>query len=71
MNNQEGSYAMEDKLIPITQVMDRVGLKRTSIYRKLDKGEFPKPISLGRKAVRWSNNAISAWIDNQVNQPSM
>jgi prophage regulatory protein len=52
----------EDKLIPIDKVIERVGLGRTFIYNKMEKGEFPKPQKLSRKAVRWSNNAVSEYI---------
>lgn len=52
----------EDKLIPINKVIERVGIGRTCIYSKIKKKEFPQPEKLSRKAVRWSNNAISDYI---------
>lgn len=61
--DNEGSM-QEDKLIPISVVMERVGIRRTWIYRKIKNNEFPKPEKLSRKAARWSNNAISEYIAN-------
>lgn len=61
---QKGEFMTEDKLIPIDKVMERAGIRTTSIYDKIKAGEFPKPIKLSKKAVRWSNNAISEWVGN-------
>lgn len=59
----------EDKLIPIDEVEQRSGLERSTIYRKIKRKEFPDGVKLSKKAVRWSNNAISNWIAQQVGQP--
>lgn len=53
---------IEDKLITIDKVMERIGAGRNFIYKKLKINEFPKPQKLSRKAVRWSNNEISEYI---------
>jgi prophage regulatory protein len=52
----------EDRFLRIEEVMKRVGIKRTAIYGMVALGTFPKPIKLSKKAARWSNNEISAWI---------
>lgn len=41
------------------------GLSRSSIYDMMDKGEFPRPIRIGKRAVAWSENAISEWLSNR------
>ena len=71
-NSKEGNLIEqpEDKLITIKVVMDRSGLKETSIYKKMKTGEFPKSVKIGPKAIRWSNNAISEWVNRQLNQTS-
>jgi prophage regulatory protein len=50
------------------QVRTRVGLSRSTIYLKIVNGEFPKPISLGARAVAWLESDIDAWIAAQVKQ---
>jgi prophage regulatory protein len=50
------------------QVRSRVGLSRSTIYLKIVNGEFPKPISLGARAVAWLESDIDAWITAQVKQ---
>lgn len=38
------------------------GLSRSSIYDMMDKGEFPRPVRIGKRAVAWPQSAIEAWL---------
>lgn len=38
------------------------GLTCSSIYRLMRRGEFPEPIRIGERAVRWPEAEIEAWI---------
>ncbi len=49
-------------------VTARTGLPRSSIYRKISRGEFPKPIALGARSVGWLSSDIDAWIASQIEQ---
>jgi prophage regulatory protein len=51
----------EDRLLRRKDVEARVGLSRTSIYRKMDEGDFPRPKRLKSGAVRWEEAKIEAW----------
>jgi prophage regulatory protein len=49
------------------QVEARTGLARSTIYERLcTDPTFPKPISLGAKAVGWIEAEIDAWLTAQV-----
>lgn len=48
-------------LIPIKEVERSVGLKKTCIYDRVSKGEFPKPRKLGTKTSRWVRGEVEAW----------
>jgi prophage regulatory protein len=41
------------------------GLSRSSIYDMMDRGEFPRPVRIGKRAVAWPENAISEWLSNR------
>ncbi len=49
-----------------TQVQARTGISRSGIYQKIAMGEFPKPISLGPRAVGWLESSINAWIQSRI-----
>ena len=52
-------------LIARHEVERRVGLTRSSIYDAMRKGEFPLPLKVGAKAVRWKSSDIEAWMDSR------
>lgn len=48
------------------QVEKRTGLSRSTIYLYMDEGLFPKPISLGPRAVGWLENEIQEWLAARI-----
>ncbi len=57
------------------QVEARTGLSRSSIYARLKRNPkrpgdydptFPKPVSVGAKAIGWIEGEIDAWLTAQV-----
>ncbi len=48
------------------QVEKRTGLSRSTIYLRIQEGTFPKPISLGARAVGWLENEIEAWLAARI-----
>lgn len=53
---------MSDSLLRISDVIERTGLGRSTIYRKISEGTFPAPVKVGKAAVRWRESELSAWI---------
>ena len=51
-----------DRLLRIDQVQERTALGRSTIYRRIAAGAFPRPCSLGPGAIRWRESAIDRWI---------
>lgn len=41
------------------------GLSRSTIYAMMSKGEFPRPIAIGSRAVGWAEDDISAWLEGR------
>ncbi len=56
------------RLIRLPEVMDRVGLSRSSIYQYIQQGRFPAQINLGSRCVAWNSEDIDAWIQEKVDQ---
>lgn len=55
----EGSH---DRLLRLTEVKSRTGLSRTTVYRRMNRGEFPQAISIGSNAVAWYESDIDHWV---------
>jgi prophage regulatory protein len=50
------------------QVEARTGLSRSTIYQRIAEGSFPKPISLGARAVGWLDSDIEQWLASRVEE---
>ena len=56
---------MFPKLMKRPEVEAAVGLSTASIYRLMDGGEFPRPIRIGQRAVRWKAADLQAWLESR------
>jgi prophage regulatory protein len=50
------------RIIRLKHVIDSTGLGRSTIYKYIDEGTFPKPISLGERSVGWVEGEVHDWI---------
>ena len=54
------------KLIRLSEVIDRTGLARATIYKYMAEGAFPASVSLGGRSVGWVDEEIDVWIKSKV-----
>jgi len=54
------------RLLRLKQVVLKVGLSRSQIYKLIAKGSFPEQIKIGPKISAWPEHAIDQWISHQV-----
>ena len=54
------------RFLRLPEVMARTGLSRSTIYVRLEQGRFPRPVSLGGRAVGWIDSEIDEWMSNRV-----
>ncbi|WP_445004818.1 helix-turn-helix transcriptional regulator [Halomonas mongoliensis] len=57
---------MSMKLIRIKDVMDRTGLGRSTVYKYMNLGLFPKSVNLTTRAVAWVESEVEAWIQKGI-----
>ena len=51
-------------LMTISEVMQEVGLGRTTLWHKWTSGQMPKPLTLGHRTVRFRRADIETWIQH-------
>ena len=51
------------RLLKLAEVVELTGIGRSQIYRKIDSGEFPAPVKIGQKSIRFRDDEVNAWID--------
>jgi len=60
----EGSVRV--RILRLPEVQRRTGLSRSTIYVRLEQGRFPKPVSLGARAVGWIESEVDEWIRERI-----
>ena len=56
------------RLIKLKEVMDCTGLGRSTIYNYIADATFPKPVSLGARAVAWVESEVQDWILERIEE---
>lgn len=57
---------MSNVILRLPTVKARIGLSRSTIYLRVAEGSFPRPVSLGGRAVGWVESEVDAWISRQI-----
>ena len=55
------------KILRREDVETMTGLSRSTIYKLMSQGTFPKAIRIGPRAVGWRLSDIEVWIDSRTN----
>jgi len=55
-----------DRILRLAAVLDRTGLSRSTLYRKIGDGTFPKQVQIAYRCVGWRESAIAAWLSNPM-----
>lgn len=53
---------MTDRFLSAAHVVDLTSLSRPTIYRRMDAGDFPKPVRLSPRRVGWKEAEVRAWM---------
>ncbi|MFB9126538.1 AlpA family phage regulatory protein [Paraburkholderia dipogonis] len=53
---------MTNKILRLRDVMQIVGVGKTSIYQWMKLGSFPRQVRLGSRAIGWHAQEIEAWL---------
>lgn len=57
---------MATAILRLPAVKARTGLSRSTIYLRVAEGMFPKPVSLGGRAVGWIEAEIQQWLEHRI-----
>ena len=55
-----------ERIIRLKTVLDRTGLSRSTIYRKIAEGTFPSQVKISIHGAGWHESAINRWIADPV-----
>lgn len=53
-----------DRIVRMKTVLDRTGLSRSTIYRKIGEGTFPAQLKISTNCTGWHESEINRWVAN-------
>jgi prophage regulatory protein len=62
----EGEVERMHTILRLPAVKASTGLSRSTIYLRITEGTFPKPVSLGGRAVGWLEAEIQKWLQERI-----
>ncbi len=51
-----------DRIIRLKTVLARTGLSRTTLYRKIGEGTFPRQVKISIHGAGWHESAVNRWV---------
>ena len=74
----DNNQTPQKRFIRLPEVMSRTGYGRTSIYRKMEDGSFPKSVKLGSpledpnffdcRAIAWIEDEVEQWMESMIEE---
>lgn len=55
-----------DRILRLNAVLDRTGLSRSTLYRKMQNGTFPRNVKISERCAGWRESAVEAWMHNPM-----
>ena len=78
MEKSNDTIVRQKRLIRLPEVLSRTGFGRTSIYRKMEDGSFPRSVKLGgpledpnafdSRAIAWIEDEVEQWIESRIEE---
>ena len=60
-----------DRILRIRAVLDRTGLSRSTLYRKVKEGSFPKQVQIATRCTGWRESAVLHWMRAPSHAPEV
>ena len=71
-------HTPQKRFIRLPEVLSRTGYGRTTIYRKMEDGSFPRSVKLGgppidpnvfdSRAIAWIEDEVEQWIESRIDE---
>jgi prophage regulatory protein len=55
-----------DRILRIKAVLERTGLSRSTMYRRMQHGTFPRNVQISTRFMGWRESAIAEWLKSPM-----
>ena len=59
----------DDRILTTKQLLERIPLDYSTIWRMSKQGRFPRPLQLTRSRIGWRLSAVLAWLAERETDP--
>ncbi|MCL2591407.1 MAG: AlpA family transcriptional regulator [Betaproteobacteria bacterium] len=50
------------------EVLRRTGIGNTTLYKRINAGAFPRPVSIGGNLVAWVESEVTDWMQARIDE---
>ena len=54
------------RILRLNKVLDRTGLSRSTLYRKIERRTFPRQVRISERCVGWREGDVESWLRNPM-----
>jgi prophage regulatory protein len=54
------------RMLRLSSVLERTGLSRSTLYRKIAQGTFPNQVHISERCVGWREHDVEQWLRNPI-----
>lgn len=65
---QSRAAILRDRLLRLPEVESMTGCKKSTIYKLMKDGKFPKCVCITRRMSAWPETAVLQWVQDRINQ---
>ena len=55
-----------NRILRLGSVLERTGLSRSTLYRKMQAGSFPAQVRISERCIGWRESDIERWLRNPM-----
>lgn len=56
--------AEPERILRLAEVLKKTGLSRSSLYRRIGQGRFPRQVRIAERCVGWRQSELNSWLAN-------
>ena len=55
-----------NRILRLSSVLERTGLSRSTLYRKIQAGSFPAQVRISDRCIGWRQSEVEQWLRNPM-----
>ena len=65
-NGERPAMKQDEKILRLKTVLVRTGLSKSTLYRRIAEGTFPRQFRIGEQSTGWYESEVSKWVSNPL-----